>query len=112
HAPGAELMAGLASESRENIPLERVPPQFIRAILATEDRAFFEHDGINLRRLVSAAWHNLATGSRRQGGSTITMQLSRNLFLSPEKRFVRKFKEMILAHEIEEMYPKDRILEM
>ena len=112
YAADGELIAEFASERREIIPLERVPPQFIRAILATEDRAFFEHDGINLRRLVSAAWHNLVTGSRGQGGSTITMQLSRNLFLTPEKQFVRKFKEMILAHEIEEMYPKDRILEM
>jgi penicillin-binding protein 1A len=112
YAADGELIAEFASERREIIPLDRVPPQFIRAILATEDRAFFEHDGINLRRLVSAAWHNVTTGSRGQGGSTITMQLSRNLFLSPEKRFVRKFKEMILAHEIEQSYPKDRILEM
>jgi penicillin-binding protein 1A len=112
YAADGELIAEFASERREIIPLDRVPSQFIRAILATEDRAFFEHDGINLRRLVSAAWHNLATGSRGQGGSTITMQLSRNLFLSPEKRFVRKFKEMILAHEIEQRYPKDKILEM
>jgi penicillin-binding protein 1A len=112
YAADGELIAEFASERREIIPLDRVPAQFIRAILATEDRAFFEHDGINLRRLVSAAWHNLTTGSRGQGGSTITMQLSRNLFLSPEKRFVRKFKEMILAHEIEQRYPKDKILEM
>ena len=111
-AADGSLIAEFASERREIIPLERVPPQFIRAVLATEDRTFFKHDGINLRRLASAAWHNLVTGSRGQGGSTITMQLSRNLFLTPEKRFVRKFKEMILAHEIEKMYPKDRILEM
>jgi penicillin-binding protein 1A len=112
YAADGELIAEFASERREIIPLERVPPQFIRAILATEDRSFFKHDGINLRRLVSAAWHNVVTGSKGQGGSTITMQLSRNLFLTPEKRFVRKFKEMILAHEIEEMYPKNMILEM
>ncbi|HUF89761.1 MAG TPA: PBP1A family penicillin-binding protein, partial [Gemmatimonadota bacterium] len=112
YAADGELIAEFASERREIIPLERVPQEFIRATLATEDRAFFKHDGIHLRRLFSAAWHNLTSGSKAQGGSTITMQLSRNLFLTPEKRFVRKFKEMILAHEIEVMYPKDRILEM
>ena len=112
YAADGALIAEFASERREIIPLERVPPHFIRAILATEDRAFFEHDGINLLRLMSAVWHNVTTGSRGQGGSTITMQLSRNLFLTPEKRFVRKFKEMILAHEIELRYPKETILEM
>jgi penicillin-binding protein 1A len=112
YAADGELIAEFASERREIIPLDRVPPHFIRAILATEDRAFYEHDGINLLRLMSAVWHNIVTGSRGQGGSTITMQLSRNLFLTPEKQFVRKFKEMILAHEIEQRYSKDRILEM
>jgi penicillin-binding protein 1A len=108
-----EVIAEFASERREVIPLERVPQHFIRAILATEDRAFYKHDGINPRRVLSAAWNNLITGQPTgQGASTITMQLSRNLFLTPEKRFVRKFKEMILAQEIEHRYAKKRILEM
>jgi penicillin-binding protein 1A len=107
------LIAEFASERREIIPLENVPAPFIRAILATEDRAFFQHDGINLRRVLSAAWHNVITREPTgQGASTITMQLSRNLFLTPEKQFIRKFKEMILAYEIEGHYPKRRILEM
>jgi len=108
-----ELIAEFASERREVIPMEQVPQHFIQAILATEDRAFYKHDGINPRRVLSAAWNNLITGQPTgQGASTISMQLSRNLFLSPEKRFVRKFKEMILAQEIERRYAKDRILEM
>lgn len=107
-----ELIAEFAAERREIVPLDRVPRDFIRAILATEDRAFFEHGGVNVRRALAAAWHNLTTGSRSQGASTITMQLSRNLFLSPDKLFTRKFKEVVLAHEIEENYPKRRILEM
>ncbi|HET6618214.1 MAG TPA: transglycosylase domain-containing protein, partial [Gemmatimonadota bacterium] len=69
YAADGELIAEFASERREIIPLDRVPSHFIRAILATEDRSFYRHDGINLRRLVSAAWHNLVTGSRGQGGS-------------------------------------------
>lgn len=111
-AADGEVIAEFASERREVIPLQRVPPGFIEAILATEDRTFFEHDGINLRRIFGATWHNIVTGSKSQGASTITMQLSRNLFLTPEKRFVRKFREMILTHEIEQYYPKEKILEM
>ncbi|HWC06184.1 MAG TPA: PBP1A family penicillin-binding protein [Gemmatimonadota bacterium] len=107
-----ELIAEFAAERREIVPLDRVPRAFIDAVLATEDRAFFEHDGVNVRRALAAAWYNLVTGSRSQGASTITMQLSRNLFLSPDKLFTRKFKEVILANEIEEHYPKQRILEM
>ncbi len=107
-----KVVAEFASERREIVPLDRVPQIFIQAILATEDRAFYHHQGINFWRVMSAAWHNVATGSKSQGASTITMQLSRNLFLTPEKKYIRKFKEMILAHEIEEHYPKDRILEM
>ncbi|MFN2383681.1 MAG: penicillin-binding protein 1A [Gemmatimonadota bacterium] len=112
YATDGSVIAEFASERREIVPLERVPGEFIEAILATEDRSFYQHDGINLRRIFAATWHNVATGSRGQGASTITMQLSRNLFLSPEKQIIRKIKEMILAHEIEERYPKDRILEM
>ncbi|MGH7551209.1 MAG: penicillin-binding protein 1A [Gemmatimonadota bacterium] len=107
-----KLIAEFAAERREIVPLDQVPPAFIRAILATEDRAFFEHSGVNPRRALAAAWYNLASGSRSQGASTITMQLSRNLFLSPDKLFTRKFKEIVLAHEIEERYPKRKILQM
>ena len=107
-----ELVAEFASERREIVPLNRVPDQFLRAILATEDRAFYRHDGVHFRRAAAVGVRYLLTGSKSQGASTITMQLSRNLFLSPEKELVRKAKEMILAHEIEEVYSKDRILEM
>jgi len=107
-----EVIAEFASERREIVPLERIPDHFIEAILATEDRSFYDHDGINLRRVVSVAIPYLLEGSKRQGASTITMQLSRNLFLTPEKALVRKIREMVLAHEIEHLYPKERILEM
>lgn len=107
-----ELIAEFASERREIVPLDRVPDEFLRAILATEDRAFYRHDGIHLRRTTAVGIRYLLTGSKSQGASTITMQLSRNLFLSPEKELPRKIKEMILAHEIEGQYSKNRILEM
>ena len=112
YSADGRLIAEFASERREIVPLDRVPRNFIRAVLATEDRAFYAHDGIHLRRAAAVGVRYLLTGSKRQGASTITMQLSRNLFLSPEKELIRKFKEMILAHEIEQRYPKNRILEM
>ena len=112
YARDGEVIAEFASERREIVPLERVPRAVITSILATEDRAFYEHDGINVRRATMVTARFLLTGSKEQGASTITMQLSRNLFLTPDKTVIRKFKEMILAHEIEEFYPKDRILEM
>jgi penicillin-binding protein 1A len=107
-----ELIAEFASERREIVPLTRVPRDFIRAVLATEDRAFYRHDGVHLRRAASVGARYVLTGSKSQGASTITMQLSRNLFLSPDKELTRKLKEMILAHEIEKYYPKNRILEL
>ncbi len=107
-----ELIAEFASERREIVPLDRVPESFLKAVLATEDRAFYHHDGVHMRRAAAVGVRYLLTGSKSQGASTITMQLSRNLFLSPEKELVRKIKEMILAHEIEERYSKNRILEM
>lgn len=107
-----EVIAEFASERREIVPLDRVPRNFIQAILATEDRAFWKHDGIHFPRLVRVGARFLRTGSKSQGASTITMQLSRNLFLTPEKKLTRKFKEMILAHEIEEFYSKEKILQM
>ncbi|MDX1623679.1 MAG: PBP1A family penicillin-binding protein [Gemmatimonadota bacterium] len=107
-----EVVAEFASERREIVPLDRVPRNFIRAILATEDRSFWQHDGIHLPRLIRVGARFLLTGSKRQGASTITMQLSRNLFLTPDKTVVRKAKEMILAHEIEQFYSKEKILEM
>lgn len=112
YARDGEVIAEFASERREIVPLDRVPPAFLKSILATEDRAFYQHDGINIRRAAMVTLSYLFTGSKEQGASTITMQLSRNLFLTPDKTVIRKLKEMILAHEIEQFYPKDKILEM
>ncbi|MBW3660299.1 MAG: PBP1A family penicillin-binding protein [Gemmatimonadetes bacterium] len=112
YARDGEVIAEFASERREIVSLDRVPKMFIWSILATEDRSFYRHDGIDLKRLMVVGTSFLLTGSKEQGASTITMQLSRNLFLNPDKTLIRKFKEMILAHEIEQGYSKDKILEM
>lgn len=112
YARDGRVIAEFASERREIVPLDRVPEEFLKSILATEDRAFYRHSGINIRRAVMVTLQFLLTGSKEEGASTITMQLSRNLFLTPDKTVIRKFKEMILAHEIEQFYAKDKILEM
>jgi penicillin-binding protein 1A len=107
-----KLLAEFASERREMVTLEKVPPVVVKALLATEDQWFYQHRGLNYVRLVDAAIHNLTVGEAEQGASTITQQLARNLFLTPEKKIVRKIKEAVLAREIESTYSKDEILEM
>jgi len=87
----------------------------INAVLAAEDDRFYEHQGVDLKGLLRAGVSLLKTGEKRQGGSTITMQLARNFFLSDiatEKTFTRKFKEILLAFKIEEELSKDTILEL
>ena len=112
YAADGSLLAEFASERREMVPLEEVPPVVVKALLATEDQWFYQHRGINYVRLVEAAIHNLRAGEAAQGASTITQQLARNLFLTPEKKMIRKIKEAVLAREIETTYAKDEILEM
>lgn len=107
-----KLIAEFASERREIVPLEQVPPVVVKALLATEDQRFYEHRGLNYVRLVEAAVHNLTVGAAEQGASTITQQLARNLFLTPEKKLTRKIREAVLAREIEATYSKNEILEM
>jgi penicillin-binding protein 1A len=112
YAADGKLLAEFASERREVVPLKEVPPVVVKALIATEDQWFYEHQGLNYVRLIEAAVYNLKTGRAAQGASTITQQLARNLFLTPEKKFTRKIKEAILAREIEATYSKNQILEM
>jgi penicillin-binding protein 1A len=99
-------------ENRDPVPLSRIPKPLIEATLATEDRKFYEHWGVDVYGILRAGWKNLRSGSRRQGGSTITQQLARNLFLTHERTFKRKVQELVLAARIERMYSKDEILEL
>jgi penicillin-binding protein 1A len=100
------------TERRILIPLERMPPHLIDALLATEDRRFFKHWGVNLLALARAFWNNLWEWRWAQGASTITQQLARTLFLTPEKTISRKIKEILTAMNIERNYSKEEILEM
>jgi len=99
-------------KNRTNIHLRNVPPFLIKALIATEDRNFYHHWGIDLWGLVRAAATDLMTLHTRQGASTITQQLARNLYLNQEKTAIRKLREAVTAVEIERTHTKNEILEM
>jgi penicillin-binding protein 1A len=109
---GGTPISELFQENRVIIPLEEVPKDLVGAFLATEDRRFRAHWGVSLLDNVRALWVDIRKGKSAQGGSTITQQLARNLFLSHEKRLTRKIREALLAIEIEKRYTKDEILGM
>ncbi|HVV48682.1 MAG TPA: transglycosylase domain-containing protein [Polyangia bacterium] len=99
----------LATERREIVPFDKVPPQLVHAFLAAEDRRFYEHQGIDYRGVARALGANLRAGEVAQGGSTITQQVAKS-FLSSERTIQRKIREAILARRLERRYTKDEIL--
>ena len=99
-------------EKRVFVPLSKMPKELIQAILAVEDSRFYEHGGFDYIRMIKAFLTNLESGRIRQGASTITQQLTRSLFLTPERTMKRKFKEILLARKMEMMLTKDEILEI
>jgi len=96
---------------RESIPLSRVSQHFIQAVVATEDHRFWEHHGIDKLRTLKALWITLFKPGQVQGASTITQQLSKNLFFSFKRRYMRKFRELLVALQIESQYSKREIIE-
>ena len=106
------LIAQFGEKKRIPVSIEKIPPQLIHAFLVAEDDRFYEHRGIDYHGLLRAALQLLLTGKKSQGGSTITMQVTRNFLLSSEKTYSRKLKEIILALKIEREYSKNRILEL
>ncbi|MDC4205080.1 MAG: transglycosylase domain-containing protein [Candidatus Manganitrophus sp.] len=99
-------------EKRVFVPLTRMPKELIQAILAVEDSRFYEHGGFDYIRIIKAFLTNLENMRIRQGASTITQQLTRSLFLTPERTMERKLKEILLARKMEMMLTKDEILEI
>jgi len=91
------------------VKFDDVPPYLIQAIVATEDRRFFEHSGIDVIGIIRAAFTNLWAGAIRQGGSTLTQQLAKNLFLTPERSLKRKIQELLLAFWMEARFSKKQI---
>jgi len=107
-----KLMAEFGEMRRIPLDYRDVPEQMVQAFLAAEDDRFFEHPGVDYKGLLRAAYQLLLTGERRQGGSTITMQVARNFYLSREKTFSRKFSEIFLSLKIEQELTKQEILEL
>jgi len=99
-------------EQRIEVPLAEISPLLIQALIATEDQRFYDHHGFDVRRIASAALANVRRRRAAQGASTITQQLARQSFLTPDKTFHRKLQELILAERIERQYSKQRILEL
>ena len=96
---------------RQLVKYDDIPKVMVEAVTAIEDRRFFQHGGVNFMRLVEAAWIDFTHQRHQQGGSTITMQLSRAFFLTPEKTFKRKLIEMLIAVELEQKFSKQQIFE-
>ncbi len=97
---------------RQIVTFDEIPKNLVNSVIAIEDRRFFQHSGVNYYRLFEAAATDILHGHRGQGGSTLTMQLSRGFFLTPEKTVKRKLTEMLIAIEIEQKFSKQRIFEM
>jgi penicillin-binding protein 1A len=97
---------------RGHVRLDVLPPYLVQAVLATEDRRFYSHFGIDPLGLVRASFRNASAGSVVEGGSTITQQLAKNLFLSPKRTVTRKLEEVVYAVWLEQRFSKDEILEL
>jgi penicillin-binding protein 1B len=96
---------------RSLVKYDDIPKLMVDAVISIEDRRFFQHGGVNFMRLAEAAWIDFTRQRHQQGGSTITMQLSRAFFLSPEKTFKRKLIEMLIAVQLEQKFSKQQIFE-
>ncbi|MBT8121221.1 MAG: transglycosylase domain-containing protein, partial [Gammaproteobacteria bacterium] len=107
-----QLLAEFGEKRRTPVTIDDVPPLLVNAFLAAEDDTFFSHSGVDFPGLASAAVELVRTGEKRRGGSTITMQVARNYFLSTEKTYLRKLTEILLAFRIERSLTKDEILEL
>ncbi len=110
YAADGSLLADFALERRILIPLEQIPRELKEAVLAVEDADFFTHRGLDPKAITRAFLKNLMAGEIVQGGSTITQQVARAMFLTPERRITRKIKEAILAYRIEKHFSKEDIL--
>ena len=106
------LIDQFGEKKRTPISYNKVPAQLLNAFIASEDQRFYDHHGVDLRSLLRAIFKLVISGKKKQGGSTITMQVARNFLLTREKTYIRKIKEIILALKIENELTKYEILEL
>ncbi|NJR50592.1 MAG: penicillin-binding protein 1A [Leptolyngbyaceae cyanobacterium CSU_1_3] len=109
---GKQLASIHGEANREVVPLDKISPHLKRAVLAIEDSYFYSHQGVNVPAVARAFTANFNQGRTVEGGSTVTMQLVKNLFLSPKRAFSRKIAEAVLALRLEQIFKKDQIFEM
>ena len=107
-----ELIAEYGEKRRLPLAIEDAPDNLINAILASEDANFYQHSGVSFSGILRAIFANFRTGGHGQGASTVTMQVARNYFLTREKTYTRKFKEVLLAFKLEKQLEKQQILEL
>ncbi len=105
------LFEGDQRSKRQVVHYDQMPKILVDAVLAIEDRRFFQHNGVNFGRFAEAAWIDFSRQRHEQGGSTLTMQLARGFFLTPEKTVRRKLTEMLIAIELEQKFSKQQIFE-
>ena len=110
------MITGLSEDAnrtkRRLVTYDEIPQNLVNAVLAIEDRRFFEHNGVNYWRLMEAVFRDVTSGQKQQGGSTLTMQLARGFFLTPEKRIKRKIIEIVITFQLEHRFNKKQIFEM
>jgi penicillin-binding protein 1A len=111
YADDRQVIGQFYVERRILTPLAQIPETMKQAVIAVEDARFFEHPGLDVIGILRAFWTNLRRGGKVEGASTITQQLARSLFLSPERTYSRKIKELILAYKMELVLTKEQILE-
>lgn len=107
---GGKIIGSFALQRRVVSSYHDFPPGLMQALISTEDKEFYRHWGINVWRIAGAAYRDIESGGKVQGASTLTMQLARNLFLSPDRSFRRKIEEALLAIQIERRFTKEQIL--
>ncbi len=109
---GGEEASKISANKAEGVSINHIPKHVIDAVISIEDRRFYEHNGIDYKGIIRAAYENFTAGTVVQGGSTITQQLAKITLLTPEQTLERKLKEVSIASQIEREYSKDEILEM
>ena len=112
YATNGDLIAEYGEKRRQPISIDETPPDLLNAILASEDANFYHHSGVDFTGILRAMVANFRSGGHGQGASTVTMQVARNYFLTREKTYTRKFKEVLLAFKLEKQLDKQQILEL
>ena len=106
-----EIASKISNSKIEGVGIKQIPKDVIQAVVATEDQRFYKHNGINYFAIMKAFFKNMISGDIVAGGSTVTQQLAKNAFLTHERTYTRKIKEIIITKKIERTYSKDEIME-